>query len=222
MNKKDVIQIKSINATAIVLAGGNSRRMGTEKALLPVHETPLIEHVYNQLSGYFHRVLISAENADSYSFLGTEVIPDRVPGSGPLMGIASALEASKSDINFIVACDIPDINIPFVKMMIRESRDYDGVVPVNSRSQYEPLYAVYRKRMLKAMNKILSDGKKKISEVFKLCRIKYIPVNDADWLKNLNTIEDYEEYIRMKNNGAYHEGERKQKTGDSISEYRNH
>lgn len=188
-----------IDATAILLSGGNSSRMGREKAFLPVHGRPLIEHVYCQLDDHFNRVVISAGNTDTYTFLGAVVIPDKVPGLGPLMGIASALEASESDINFVIACDIPDVNIPFIKMMIRESRDYDGVVPVNSRSQYEPLYAVYRKSMLKPMSKILAAGKKKISEVFKLCRIKYIPVDDAGWLKNLNTMKDYEEYIHVNN-----------------------
>jgi molybdenum cofactor guanylyltransferase len=185
-----------IQATAVILAGGNSRRMGREKAFLLVKGKPLIEHIFSQLYKYFNQVLISADNKDLYSFLGVPVIPDKKPGSGPLMGIASALEASKNDINFVTACDIPDINIPFVTMMITMSKDYDGVVPVNSKSQYEPMFAVYKKSMLKGIKKVLSGRKKKISDVFPLYRIKFITLSNTSWLRNLNTMEDYKSYIK--------------------------
>ena len=186
------------DVTAIVLAGGNSSRMGKEKAFLEIGGRFLIEYVYNQLLAYFEVILISANNKEKYSFLGAEVIPDKIPGTGPLMGIASALEASKSEINFIIACDIPDIDISYVKKMIHECKDYDGVVPIKRKSKYEPLYAVYKKSMLKAMNEVLSSGNNKISEVFKLCNLKYITLKDTSRLKNLNTVKDYEEYLNTK------------------------
>ncbi|MHC4537811.1 MAG: molybdenum cofactor guanylyltransferase [Planctomycetota bacterium] len=70
----------------------------------------------------------------------------------------------------------------------------DIVIPVTGKEKYEPLFAIYRKRTLEALHKTLSSGKNKISDVFSLCTVKYIEMEDIDWLKNLNTIADYEEF----------------------------
>jgi len=97
----------SINATAIVMAGGESRRMGRDKSLLAVGGHPIIQSICEQLRGHFGEILISANEPEKLAFLGLNVVPDRIPGQGPLMGIACALEASRSNLNFVVAGDIP-------------------------------------------------------------------------------------------------------------------
>ena len=189
---------EKIDATAILLAGGNSRRMGREKIFLPVGSHSLIEHIFYQLYDNFKAIIISSNNKDKLKSFCTDIIPDRIPGYGPIMGIASALEASETENNFIIACDIPDINISFIKMMIAESKDFDVVVPVNTRSQLEPLYAIYKKHIIKAFNEVISAGKNKISEVYKLCKVKYVQIEDTAWLKNINTMQDYQEYLSSK------------------------
>ena len=78
----------------------------------------------------------------------------------------------------------------------------DIVIPVTGKSakgrltaeKYEPLFAIYCKRILEAIHKTLSSGKHKIIDVFPLCRVKHIEMDDTDWLINLNTIAEYEEY----------------------------
>ncbi len=80
-----------MNATAIIMAGGNSNRMGQDKSLLPVRGKPMIKYVYDQLFHHFKEIFVSADNTSKYAFLGAKVIPDRVPDQGPLMGIASVL-----------------------------------------------------------------------------------------------------------------------------------
>ena len=133
---------------------------------------------------------------DKFAFLGFEVIPDKVPEQGPLMGIASALQASANELNFVVACDIPKINLTCVNRMLAEAAksQADIVIPITGKKRYEPLFAIYRKSALEAINKALSSGKCKISDAFTLCKIKYIELDDKDWLVNLNTIDDYEEF----------------------------
>ena len=80
-------------------------------------------------------------------------MPDEVPEQGPLMGIVSALEASTNKLNFVVACDIPKINMSFVNRMITEANESqaDIVIPVTGKGKYEPLFAIYRKRIIEAM-----------------------------------------------------------------------
>jgi molybdopterin-guanine dinucleotide biosynthesis protein A len=185
-------------ATAIVMAGGDSSRMGTDKSTLLFNGKPMVEHVCEQLRGTFRQILISANEAEKLTFLGLEIIPDRTPGQGPLMGIASALEASANELNFVVACDIPGIDIRFVKKMLKEADGVDIVVPVTDDGKYEPLFAVYCKNAVVAINKVLSSGRRKISDVFGQCRTKYVEL-DAEQFVNLNTMAEYDEFQKKCN-----------------------
>jgi molybdopterin-guanine dinucleotide biosynthesis protein A/nucleoside-triphosphatase THEP1 len=180
--------------TAIIMAGGSNSRIGCDKALLPINGRPMIEHIYNQLRPYFKQIIISAGGPDKFSFLDARVVRDRVAGQGPLMGIASAMQASAHDLNFVIACDIPNINISFLKRLLRESKDFEAVIPVSSENKYEPLFAVYRKTLLDAMDSTLAAGRRKIMQALDGRRVKYLPLDNADWLRNLNTMDDYIEY----------------------------
>jgi len=189
--------VMPIKATAIVLAGGDSLRMDTDKSMLPINGQPAIEYICDQLSATFDEILISANEVDKYSFLGFDVIADKVPGQGPLMGIASALEASANQLNFVVACDIPHIDLPYVRRMLAEAEEADLVIPTTGEGKYEPLFAVYRKSALGAINEVLSSGGRKISDVFARCKVKHVELGDAEWFTNLNTLADYEEFQKQ-------------------------
>ena len=186
-------------ATAIIMAGGGSTRMGTDKSMLPIEGRPIIEKTCRRLAACFEQVIISANNADKFAFLGFEVVPDRVPEQGPLMGIASALEASANEINFVVACDIPNIEPGNIRRILSEAAgsDADIIVPTNGNGRHEPLFAVHRKSALQAINKVLSSGGRKISDVFDLCKVKNIDLGAS--LVNLNTMAEYEEYRKNHN-----------------------
>jgi len=183
-----------LSATAIILAGGKSSRMGIDKGMLLINGQTMLEHICKQLRGTFGQILISAGEAEKYSFAGFEIVRDKIPGQGPLMGIASALKASANEINFVVACDIPYIEMGCVRKMLTEARGADIVVPTTDDRKYEPLFAVYRKSALNAIKQTLREGKRKISEVFNRCEVKYINLGKADWLININTSAEYEEF----------------------------
>lgn len=179
-------------ATAIIVAGGTSGRMGTDKRMLPVRGRPMIEHICRQLRGTFDEVLVSGNDRERLGFLGVKVVPDEVTGQGPLMGIASALRASANELNFVVACDVVQIELPLVRRMLAESQDSDLVIPTADDGKYEPLFAVYRKRTLPAINEVLRAGRRKISDVFPRCRVKHIELGAE--LMNLNTMQEYERF----------------------------
>ncbi len=182
------------DATAIVLAGGHSRRMGMDKSMLPIDGRPMIEHICRQLRGTFARVLISANDAKKFSFLGLEIIPDRIPDQGPLMAVASALETSGTELNVVIGCDVPRIRLPVVRGMLAEAAEADIVVPVTEDGREQPLFAVYRRGVRRAMNEILESGGRRLSCIYNSCRVRFMTLDDPDWFANLNTMADYEQY----------------------------
>jgi molybdopterin-guanine dinucleotide biosynthesis protein A/nucleoside-triphosphatase THEP1 len=207
-------------ATAIIMAGGDSCRMGRNKCMLPIQGQPMIKHICDQLRGSFEQILVSANEPEELAFLGFEVIPDKIPGQGPLMGIASALQASANELNFVVACDIPQIDVAFVRRMLTEANksEADIIIPTTGDRKYEPLFAIYKRSSLEAINEVLSSGGRKISDVFARpvrnsavsnpdksgqkskisngarCRVKYVELGDAKWFTNINTTAQYEEF----------------------------
>ncbi|MCP4714776.1 MAG: molybdenum cofactor guanylyltransferase [Deltaproteobacteria bacterium] len=182
------------SATAIVLAGGQSRRMGVDKSLLFLSGTPMIEVIVNQLKGNFQHLQISSNDPVKYDFLNLPVVPDLKSGAGPLMGILSSLENSKTDLNFITSCDAPNINLPYVREMLRAAEHYDAVIPMSKDGRYEPLFAVYRKSVIGHCHDLIDTGHRKISDLFERARIKFLPFDGSGWYENLNTIEDLKHY----------------------------
>ncbi len=179
------------NATAIIMAGGDSRRMGRDKSMLPIDTKPMIQHICQQLTPWFDEILISSNDKSKYDFLNIPVIGDRVENQGPLMGIASAMEASKNDTNFVIANDMPNVDIPLMQRMLRDSSSFDGIVPRLGKSRYEPLFAVYTKKMLPIINDLLARGERKIDRTYDLCKIEYIDLSGEKVLDNINTMQDY-------------------------------
>lgn len=181
-------------ATATVLAGGQSRRMGMDKSLLFLSGTPMIEVIVNQLKGNFQQLQISSNNPEKYDFLDQPIVPDLKIGVGPLMGILSSLERSKTDLNFITSCDAPNIDLPYVREMLRVAGQYDAVIPMSDDGRYEPLFAVYRKSVIGHCHDLINDGHRKISDLFERVRIKFLPFDGSGWYENLNTAKDLKQY----------------------------
>jgi molybdopterin-guanine dinucleotide biosynthesis protein A len=186
------------NATAIILAGGKSSRMGRDKSLLFANNLPLIEKIVTQLKDHFPEIIIGSSDTEKYRFLNLPVIPDLEEGKGPLMGIYSTLLRSSHEINFVVACDIPDLDMKFIHEMLRQARNHQIVIPTWNDGKHEPLFAVYKKSVLNHAKELLGAGKRKISLLFDLVDVQYLPLpDDVKWYKNLNTMEDYKKYIEQ-------------------------
>ena len=190
-----------MQATAIILAGGDSTRMGQDKNMLPINERPMIEHIYKQLAPYFSQIIISANDEARYSFVDAPVIQDEVVGKGPLMGISSTLRASINEVNFVIACDMPEIDIDYVRAMLRQARDYDAVVPQVGPKHYEPLFAVYNKKALPLIGRALESGISGVVEALSYCNVKYIDLSSKRF-ENINTMGDYQSFIKEKTNAG--------------------
>ena len=185
-------------ATAIIMAGGKSKRMGRDKSMLLINGEPVIKHIYEQLLPHFDQVLVSSDNVSKYTFLGARVVPDEVTGKGPLIGIASAIRVSANDANFVIACDIPQIDISFVQQMVKKSKGFDAVMPKTGPSKYEPLFAVYKKSTLAAIDRSIAAGNYKIIDPISDCKVNYIDMSSTGQIENLNTMKDYQKFVGKK------------------------
>lgn len=188
-------------ATAIILAGGKSRRMGQDKSMLPIDGQSMIARIVEKLRPYFDELIISANEVEKYQFLGLPVIPDKVPGQGPLMGILSGVEQSLNDLNFVIACDVPEPDTDLILALLDQSEGFDIVMPQLGTDRYEPLIAVYRKSIIPHAEQILAKGQRRIIKLFDSCKVRFVDCSASHWNRNLNTTNDYQNYI--------HEGARK-------------
>jgi len=192
---------KQKDISAIILAGGKGSRMNGNKALLPVCGLTLIEKIARDIDPYFGEILISAQARNSFNFLSHRVVIDEKMNFGPLMGILSCLRASSNKINFVIACDIPEIKYPYLEKMISYTSKYDIVVPCSGKNKFEPLFAFYHKKLIPKIEELLNQNIKKISRLFPKCKTKYLPMQNNGWFSNLNTMEDYQQYLKFKTNG---------------------
>ena len=185
---------------AIILAGGRSRRMRREKPLLPVNGRPLIEAVIAQIRPCFGTILISAGAREKFSYLGLRVVEDEAPGQGPLLAILSALRASACHTNFIMACDIPVIHVPFLERILALAPGCEIVVPRYRDGKFEPLFAAYARKRDPGHRKAGCRGDRRISSLFQACRTEFVAMDGERWFRNLNTIEEYHDYLRSEEN----------------------
>ena len=181
--------------SAIILAGGKSERMKENKALLPIQGIPLIQRIGQNLENHFQEIIISAQSGQLFAFLPYRVVKDEQPNQGPLMGILCGLEASTNSVNFLIACDIPEIDIPFLHRMMAYANQYEIVVPMTGEDKYEPLFAFYNKSVIPRIKDLLKQQTRKINKLFPLTKVKYIPLENTGWYYNLNSSEDYRRYV---------------------------
>ena len=194
---KDQENNSALPYSLIVLAGGDSRRMNQDKALLPVGEETLIEYVLQQLEKHFKATLISVSKSDKFKFLHQKLVVDEKQGYGPLMGIKSALAVSQHEKNFVIACDIPKIPYKVLDKILLQGHNFDIVVPVSPSGRIEPLFAVYSKSILPQMEQLIKDNIHFLLPLFDVCKTDYVKLDSDSWLKNLNTKRDYKAFLRQ-------------------------
>jgi molybdopterin-guanine dinucleotide biosynthesis protein A len=199
---RDILKRYYSYFTSIVLAGGISRRMGKDKALLPINGRPMIQSLIQSLIPISRDIIVSLNDGERHEELkqalpaGVRVVYDERPGQGPLMGIYTGLKASETDVNFVIACDIPEIDPGFITEMRSYTGDHDVVVSVDQEGRTNALLAMYRRSVIPLMKKQLDEGQKKIILFYPQCRVKYVPMHDGAWYKNINTMDDYKTYHR--------------------------
>lgn len=184
-------------ATGVVLAGGKSRRMGRDKALLEIDGRPLIEWVIRRLERICPEVLVVAGDTERYADLGAPVVTDRFPGVGVLGGLHAGLDAASHELILAVGCDMPFLNSKLLRAFVDWVGEYD--VAVLRRGEWvDPLHAAYRRTCLPSMEAAIRAGRRRVISFFPQIRVRYVTEADVtaidpqlESLRNVNTPADW-------------------------------
>lgn len=182
----------------IVLAGGKSTRMGTDKAVLDLGGKKLTEIVVETIGAVVDEVVVVTNSPERFTGLSARLTSDVEPGGGPLGGILSGLLISEQWHNLVVACDMPFLNVDLLRFMQQQADGYDVVIP-HLGDLFEPLHAIYSKACVEPIRALLRQQNLRITDFLGEVRVRYIDKTEIDQFDpshlsffNINRPEDLE------------------------------
>ena len=167
------------NVTVAILAGGQSRRMGSDKSFVELAGKPLIVHVIECISCLSLPMMIIANQPERYGIFGVPVITDVLPDRSSLSGLYSAIYHSPTDYTLCVACDMPFLNPALLAFLISLRKGYDAVVPIVG-GHPQGLLALYSQTCLVPIRQRLEQNKLKIRDLYAQVNTRWV---DEDVLR---------------------------------------
>ncbi|HNJ42523.1 MAG TPA: molybdenum cofactor guanylyltransferase [Acidobacteriota bacterium] len=200
------------DVSGFILAGGESRRMGVNKARLLVEGVPMIERVLRTLSAVTDDVSIVTNAPETYLRLGVPLLGDlrrdANRGAGPLAGIEAALNATTRSFSLIVACDLPFLTAEFLSLLLNYRQEAQIVVPETTGVQKPRLHsmcAVYQASVYPVVTRLLDQGERRMETLLEHTTVRRIRASEyADFphsnrlLINVNTPDDFQAIQRHK------------------------
>ena len=178
-----------------ILAGGKSSRMGKNKALLEYESNTFIGRIINEFEG--HEIIVSASDKKEYESLPAKIVSDENIDIGPIEGIRQVLKASSEEYVFVCACDMPFVTSKIADYIAEFiSSDYDCYV-ITDEDRMHPLCAIYSKRILPVIEKLIANGDYKLRLILDNTRTKLISLTNTVFekktVRNINTKDEYRE-----------------------------
>lgn len=193
--------------TAVILAGGKSTRMGFDKQLLKINERRLIDSLRKKLKTEFNEIIVVTNKSEYYIGLTDKITKDKIPNKGPLSGIHAGLVEASSKYVYFVACDMPNIDLDYIRFMKKKLENVDVKACVTKFGEWiEPFNAFYSKDMIEDIEEHLLQEKKSVNSLIRKLPICYIEEEEArkfspnwDIFLNLNTKEELNDYLNTIN-----------------------
>ena len=208
---------KMIPVTGVILAGGQSRRMGANKALMQLGDDSLIGHVIHRMRHVVDELLLITNSPAEYTHLRVPMHGDIIPDTGALGGIYTGLTHASHDAVLCVACDSPFLEPKLLAYLASVLGEYDAVMPYTQSETpadrndvqitLQTLCTAYSKRCLPIIASMLRDSELRVHALQERAHIKHISPEvwqdfDPEGMSffNINTPEDFERadsYMRM-------------------------
>ncbi len=182
------------NTTGIILAGGKSTRMGSDKGFVLYNDATFMSHVIAALQPFVSEIII-VSNHSEYDIFKLKRVKDKFEDAGPLAGLYSGLENSETEKNIVLSCDIPLINKTVLKVLVEGFDSEVDVVQLKSNSESMPLIAMYKKQTMYQILDLLEQGERRLRVAVKSLRTKTITLDTKldPFVKNINTTAQLKE-----------------------------
>lgn len=186
--------------TCIILAGGKSSRMGFDKQFLRVDKRRLMYSIISKLKDDFDEIIIVTNKPEHYIGLSHIITSDILEEKGPLGGIHAGLKMASSKYSFVIACDMPNINLDYMRYM-KGKTSKEGCT-TRFAEWIEPFASFYSKDIVEDIENYLKTKKRSINHLLMDLDIKYIEEEKArdfspnwDMFLNLNTQDDLNMFL---------------------------
>jgi molybdenum cofactor guanylyltransferase len=194
---------KIVDATAVILTGGKSSRMGRPKALLPFNGETLIAHVVRTLTKIFPEAVVVAAPEQELPVLPATLVRDEIAYQGPVSGIYHGLKAASKEVCFVTSCDAPFLSLELIGHLLSQISDYDVVVPY-WQERFQPLHAIYRTSVAPLLKDQLNRGELRPIFLYDKVRTRKIHEDqirrlDPEGLSllNMNSLADYDAALQL-------------------------
>ena len=183
--------------TAIVLAGGKSTRMKSEKGLVDFKGKNLIEYVLDSISCVSDKIIIITQNL-AYETFGFPCIPDFYNDKGAIGGIYTGLTSSSTQKNLVLGCDMPFMSATILNMLIKNINDED-VLLTEHLGKPEPLCSIYDKNCITYIKSMIEQNQLKVTSAIAGLKSRLISFDNEDWIvgnefTNINSVEELNKY----------------------------
>lgn len=188
--------------TALILAGGKSRRFGRDKALLRYDGRGIVAHLAEEAAKVCQEVLIVSDSGQKFSLPAAREIADCYQDAGPMGGLQAGLSAARYDTCLLMACDMPFLSAELMALFIENADGHQLVLPQNGQD-LEPMFGVYRRSLLPEVEALLAAGRRSLLNLTKNNDLLLLP--PKVWQKtavgreaffNINCVADYERLLR--------------------------
>ncbi len=167
----------------VVLAGGRSRRLGLDKALVRFGGTPLLRIVVERVAQVCREVVVAVDRLDRYEGLAlpARLVADESPGLGPLSGLQVGLRTCRTEHVLVAACDLPFLNVELLRHMARLPRSYQALVPWRD-GRWQPLHAIYALSCLEVVEAMAAGGGASMAELLERLNVRRLDEEEMDRL----------------------------------------
>jgi len=186
--------IERTDITGIIIAGGKSSRMGSDKGFIILNGKPFVTHIIDTMKPLVNEIIIVSDN-EEYNKFGYKRVDDLVKNSGPIAGLHSGLKHSKTEYNLVLSCDVPLIKTFILQQLVDALNEHYDMIQLQSKNKIMPLIAIYKKYCEDSFKDLLDKGEKRLRTAVEQLNTKTITIDPQydHYVKNINTMAQLKE-----------------------------